>query len=205
MKLDAVFQNCFRLVQFLLRHQDAGFRVKDFVFNRLFCFDENAFLVFIQGGLCRFQCRFRLNFGGLGIGQLDLLLLPFRFKNGLIQPYQEVAAFNQRSFGHNFDNSQLSISGPCITTDLDVLATLNFSLVQNLGDELSLNNESRDRLEFCFSDLGTVVQPVAAVSNQRQGHDDHQHDHAGRASSDFAKNNVTRAVSIFHLESPFSC
>ena len=65
-------------------------------------------------------------------------MLLFLLEAGCIELDEEVAGFYKRAFLNDLDHGECAVTGPGEAADFDVFATLNFTLVENLRDKISL-------------------------------------------------------------------
>ena len=87
---------------------------------------------------------------------------------------EKVTTFDQGSFGDDLDNADRAISSSHLTADLNVFATLNFALVEDLRDKFTFHDIGRDRVNLDAA-VGLLRIEVKAGSNERDCHNAENH------------------------------
>ena len=117
----------------------------------------------------------RLPESGMSEQDLHLLLLQLFFKASGIELHEEIASLNQRALGDHGQNVERSVTSSSLTTDLNVFATLNFPLVEDLGNELPFNHGFRDWLDKVRF-LGRRENVIPGDTDQCYSNDPHQNE-----------------------------
>ena len=174
-ELGAVLEHGPGLGGFLLGRGNLSLGVKDLVFDRLLRLNERTFLVLTLCGHSSFQSRFGLNHCSLGIGQRDFLLLLFLLKAGGVKLDEEVARFHDRPFLNHLDHRECAVPSPSDAANLDVLATLDLPLVEDLGDEVSFFGRRDQRVKGGIASTLFLQKQKAKQQHRQSGDDDQNH------------------------------